>query len=78
METSNARAREGRRCPAAAGSDSRNQRLLEAVNARGPVFLSHTKLAGDYVLRVAVGNIRTTEEHLRTAWRLLREEAGRR
>jgi len=60
-----------------AESESRNQRLLEAVNARGPVFLSHTKLAGDYVLRVAVGNIRTTEEHLLTAWRLLREEAGR-
>jgi aromatic-L-amino-acid decarboxylase len=60
-----------------AESAARNQRLLAAVNARGPVFLSHTKLAGDYVLRVAVGNIRTTEEHLRTAWRLLREEAER-
>jgi aromatic-L-amino-acid decarboxylase len=61
----------------AAASEARNQRLLAAVNARGPVFLSHTKLAGGYVLRVAVGNIRTTEEHLRTAWRLLREEADR-
>ncbi len=60
-----------------AGADERNQRLLEAVNARGPVFLSHTRLGGRYVLRVAIGNLRTTGEHLETAWRLLREETDR-
>jgi len=60
-----------------AGADQRNQRLLDAVNARGPVLLSHTKLDGEFVLRVAIGNIRTDREHLETAWRLLREEADR-
>jgi aromatic-L-amino-acid/L-tryptophan decarboxylase len=60
-----------------AGADERNQRLLDAVNARGPVLLSHTKLDGRFVLRVAIGNIRTDREHLETAWRLLREEADR-
>jgi len=54
-----------------------HQRLLDAVNARGPVLLSHTKLDGRFVLRVAIGNIRTDREHLETAWRLLREEADR-
>ncbi len=53
-----------------------NAAILERVNASGRVFLSHTKLAGRYVLRVAVGNLRTEEAHLAEAWRLLRESAG--
>jgi aromatic-L-amino-acid decarboxylase len=54
-----------------------NERLLAAVNASGEVFLSHTKLDGRYVLRLAVGNIRTEEKHLRRAWELLRLAADR-
>lgn len=50
-----------------------NAAILERVNASGRVFLSHTKLAERYVLRVAVGNLRTEEGHLAEAWRLLRE-----
>ena len=54
-----------------------NQRLLDAVNASGEVFLSHTRLGGAFVLRLAVGNLRTTEAHVRRAWDLLREHAAR-
>jgi aromatic-L-amino-acid decarboxylase len=54
-----------------------NQSILDAVNASGEVFLSHTKLRGAYVLRLAVCNIRTTEVHVRRAWELLREHATR-
>jgi aromatic-L-amino-acid decarboxylase len=54
-----------------------NQSILDAVNASGDVFLSHTKLRGVYVLRLAVCNIRTTEVHVRRAWDLLREHAAR-
>ena len=50
-----------------------NEKILARVNATGEVFLSHTKLDGRYVLRLAVGNIRTEEKHLRRAWQLLRE-----
>ncbi len=53
-----------------------NRRLLEALNARGEVFLSHTSLGGRYVIRMAIGNIRTTEEDVRGAWERLRELAG--
>jgi aromatic-L-amino-acid/L-tryptophan decarboxylase len=56
------------------GSDEENEALLERVNADGRVFLSHTKLDGRYVLRLAVGNARTTEEDVRLAWELLCEQ----
>ncbi|HKO15191.1 MAG TPA: pyridoxal-dependent decarboxylase [Gemmatimonadaceae bacterium] len=52
-----------------------NARLLARVNATGEVFLSHTKIDERYVLRLAVGNIRTEERHLRRAWELLRDAA---
>ena len=52
-----------------------NARILAMVNAGGEVFLSHTKLDGRYVLRLAVGNIRTEERHVRRAWEILQESA---
>ncbi len=53
--------------------DRYNERLLDAVNATGEVFLSHTRVRGAYAIRLAVGNLRTREEHLRRAWVLLNE-----
>jgi aromatic-L-amino-acid decarboxylase len=60
-------------CFRALGDDSFNERLLARVNAAGPFFLSHTVLRGRYVLRVAIGNLRTTREHIDAVWRLLVE-----
>ena len=57
--------------------DALNERLLAEVNATGEVFLSHTRLRGRYALRMAIGNLRTTEAHVRRAWELLREHAAR-
>ena len=54
-------------------SNAHNARILDRVNASGEVFLSHTILRGRYVLRVAVGNLRTERRHLERAWTLLRE-----
>ncbi len=54
------------------GSDAENEALLERVNATGEIFLSHTKLGGRYVLRLAIGNARTTEVDVRRAWDVLR------
>jgi aromatic-L-amino-acid/L-tryptophan decarboxylase len=56
-------------------SDEANERLLERVNDTGEVFLSHTRFGGRYVLRLAVGNFRTTEADVRLAWDALRREA---
>lgn len=63
--------------------DAHNQALLERLNATGEVFLSHTRVRGRYALRLAVGNLRTTEAHVRRAWELVQtlapaaETAGR-
>ena len=54
--------------------DALNERLMNAVNATGEAFLSHTKLKGVFTLRLAVGNLRTTEQHVRRAWQLLNEK----
>jgi aromatic-L-amino-acid/L-tryptophan decarboxylase len=57
------------------GSDADNQAILERVNASGEAFLSHTRLDGRLVLRLAIGNARTTEDDVRRAWDALREVA---
>ena len=58
------------------GSDEDNEALLERVNGSGEVYLSHARLGGRYVLRLAVGNYRTTEDDVRLAWDVLRREAS--
>jgi aromatic-L-amino-acid decarboxylase len=52
-----------------------NAAILERINASGRIFISHTKLGGRYTLRVAIGNLRTTQETLDEAWALLRSAA---
>ena len=59
------------------GSDEANARIEERVNASGEIFITHTKLAGRYVLRLAIGNARTTEDDVRRAWDVLNREATR-
>ncbi len=53
------------------GSDASNEEILERANRSGEMFLSHTKLDGRYVMRLAIGNARTTEEDVRRAWEVL-------
>lgn len=62
-------------CFRANGSDERNAAILEAVNASGEIFISHTKLNGRYVLRLAIGHARTTEADVARAWAALRRAA---
>jgi aromatic-L-amino-acid decarboxylase len=55
------------------GPDAENEAILERVNRSGELFLSHTRLDGRYVLRLALGNERTTEDDVRRAWDALRD-----
>jgi aromatic-L-amino-acid decarboxylase len=51
-----------------AALDYLNEPVLEEVNRAGKVYLSHTRLGGRLTLRLAIGNLRTTREHVRLAW----------
>ena len=57
--------------------DNLNSRLVDEVNKTGHVFLSHTRLENHYVIRLAIGNLQTTEHHVRQAWTLLCSLLGR-
>ena len=57
--------------------DGLNAAILEAVNATGLAYLSHTRLRGQYTLRMAIGNLRTTETHVQKAWTLIQEQGAR-
>jgi aromatic-L-amino-acid decarboxylase len=64
-----------RAVPSADGSegDAINERILELVNSSGEVFLSHTRLNGRFAIRLAIGNLHTTEDHVSRAWTLLKD-----
>jgi aromatic-L-amino-acid decarboxylase len=53
-----------------------NEQLLDAVNATGEVFLSHTRINGIFALRIAIGHLRTTAAHTRRAWELLSQHTA--
>jgi aromatic-L-amino-acid decarboxylase len=57
--------------------DQHNARILEKVNATREVYLSHTRVRGSYALRIAIGNIHTTEAHVRRALDLVKEAGTR-
>jgi aromatic-L-amino-acid decarboxylase len=62
---------------AGAASDELNERLLARVNATGAAYLTHTRLRGRLALRIAAGNVLTTERHLAQMWDLVRLHRAR-
>jgi aromatic-L-amino-acid decarboxylase len=57
-------------------ADAANQRIMDEVNASGRAFLGPTRLRGRLVIRLAIGNLKTTESHVARTWVLLREAAA--
>ncbi len=57
--------------------DAFNERLLAEVNADGRIFISPTRLRGRLVLRLSIGNLRTTREYMHSGWELIRATAER-
>jgi aromatic-L-amino-acid decarboxylase len=55
--------------------DNLNSAIVETINASGRAYLTQTKLRGRTVMRIGVGNVLTTEEHLRKAWDIVQETA---
>lgn len=57
--------------------DELNKKLLERVNQTGKLLLTHTNLKGNYVLRMSIGSRTTEEKHVRDAWKLIQDQAGK-
>lgn len=57
--------------------DAANQALLNALNASGDLYLTHTKLDGKLTLRLCVGQTHTEARHVQAAWRRVLEETAR-
>jgi aromatic-L-amino-acid decarboxylase len=55
--------------------DILNSEIVERINASGRAYLTRTKLRGRTAMRVGLGNILTTEEHLRKGWELIQKTA---
>jgi len=55
--------------------DQLNSEIVEKINASGRAYLTQTKLRARTVMRIGLGNVLTTEDHLRKAWEMIRETA---
>jgi len=53
--------------------DQLNSEIVERINASGRAYLTQTKLRGRTVMRIGLGNVLTTEEHLRKGWDIIQE-----
>jgi len=60
-----------------AALDALNAAIMDDVNADGRIFISSTKLRGRTVLRLAIGNERTTRDDVVLAWQIIRDAALR-
>jgi aromatic-L-amino-acid decarboxylase len=51
--------------------DTLNSGIVERINASGRAYLTQTKLRGRTVMRIGLGNVLTTEQHLCNVWQLI-------
>jgi aromatic-L-amino-acid decarboxylase len=61
---------------ALAAGDDATRTLVQAVNASGQAYLTHTVVNGRYAIRLAIGSVLTERRHVEALWRLLGELAG--
>ena len=50
------------------------KKLLDQINASGKIYLSHTKVNGEFTLRLVTGQSYQTEEHVMNAWNIINSE----
>lgn len=56
--------------------DATNRELMQRLNASGELYLTHTVLDDQLVLRMAVGGATTAERHVQHAWQRIRAAAA--
>ena len=57
------------------GTDADNLAILNRVNQSGQIFITHTRLANQIVLRLAIAHLHTTHDDIQTAWTTLTQMA---
>ena len=55
--------------------DDVNQRILDRLNRSGDLYLTHTKLNGQFTLRMSIGQTHTEAKHVEHAWQRIQEAA---
>ena len=58
--------------------DMINSTIVERINASGRAYLTQTKLNGRTVMRIGLGNVLTTEQHLRNVWEMIQKAVAER
>ena len=53
--------------------DASTQQILDAVNATGRLYLTHTKLNDRLAIRISIGQTYTEERHVEAAWEAILE-----
>jgi len=54
-----------------------NERLMLNVNSTGKTYITHTKLNGNFTLRMVVGQTHVESEHVQCAWDLICDQASK-
>jgi aromatic-L-amino-acid decarboxylase len=65
------------RAPAGKDADEHNLKLLNAINDDGRIYLTHTRVDGEVVIRFQVGQFDTTEGDVAAAFDIITEIARR-
>ncbi|MBA7590842.1 hypothetical protein ES708_32982 [subsurface metagenome] len=52
-----------------------NEKLLNILNKSGKLYLTHTKIKGDFVIRMVVSQTYVTAKHVENAWERIKKTA---
>lgn len=56
--------------------DDFNKKLMDRLNDSGKMYLTHTRLKDQFVIRLCVGQTHTERRHVEAAWQLIKETAA--
>ncbi|WKN31219.1 aminotransferase class V-fold PLP-dependent enzyme [Porifericola rhodea] len=56
-------------------NNQKNQELMQKLNASGKLYLTHTKLKGQFLIRMVIGQTQVQEHHVVESWRLIKQTA---
>jgi aromatic-L-amino-acid decarboxylase len=57
------------------GSNELNKALEDRLNSSGKLYIIHTVIRGEYVLRMSIGTATTQPSHVQEAWKLIQLES---